>query len=89
MSEGPKGALTGTARIGKQLLWSPEYALGSGEELVRQLTWRLVHGSSSYYLTLTFSHKFGLVRLALNGFVVLEKQPSILTQARSASQQLA
>ena len=85
VSEGPKGVLHGTAKVGKQLLWAPEFVAGQGTELLRQLAWRIVHGHSSYYLTLTVSRKFSLVRLALNGFVILEKHPGLFSQACPSS----
>lgn len=80
ISEGPRASLEGTAKVGRQILWTPEFAAGQGVEHVRQLKWSLVYGSTSYILILVVSRKFALVRLALNGFVIMEKRPNLLNQ---------
>ena len=84
MAEGSKGVLEGTAKVGKQILWAPEFAAAQGLEMMRQLTWHLVHNSTCYLLTLTFTQKYSVVRMALNGFVIMEKRPSLFNQARPA-----
>lgn len=80
LTEPGKDKLEGTARVGRQQLWSPEFALGSRSELVQQLTWHLVHQDSCYLLKLSFSHKYSLVRLAVNGFVIMKKRPNMFSQ---------
>ena len=86
LTEQAKGRLTATAKAGNQALWPPQFAFSCSTELIRQLTWRAVCHSSSYYVMLTFSQKYSIVRMAINGFVVMEKRPNLFTQVPASHQ---
>ena len=85
VSEGKEGKLQGTARVGKQVLGGLELAGCNELAVVRRLTWRLVHHSMCFYLTLTFSQKFARATIAVNGFIVLERRHGMFSQVRACS----
>ena len=80
VTEQPKGKLAGTAKAARQQLGAPEFAGGLKHELARQLAWFAVCNGTSYYITLTFTNKYSTVRLAINGFIILEARPSFFNQ---------
>ncbi|KAK9804979.1 hypothetical protein WJX73_006746 [Symbiochloris irregularis] len=80
VSEQAKDKLAGSAKAARQQLGAPEFAGGLKNELMRQLAWHAMFQGTSYYITLTFTRKYSLVRLAVNGFIVLESRPSFFNQ---------
>lgn len=80
LDEDNRGRLSGTAKLGKRSLPSPEYFLGEGAEGLRRLTWRFVFKGFCYYLSYTVSQRFAVSQIAVNGFPVCQKKHGMFQQ---------
>ena len=78
-------AKVGTDAASLQLLRTPEAACLATHPSQRELTWPITVGASSYLISLTLFTGRGLARLAVNGFLLLEKSLGMFAQVESHS----
>ncbi|KAK9792727.1 hypothetical protein WJX73_008655 [Symbiochloris irregularis] len=86
LEEDNKSRLSGTAKLGKRSLQSPEYFTGDGSEGLRRLTWRFVFKGFCFYLSYTVSQRFAVSQLAVNGYPVCQKKHGMFQQLQFKKQ---
>ena len=76
-------AKVGTDAASLQLLRTPEAACLAARPSQRELTWPITVGSSSYLISLTLFTGRGIARLAVNGFMLVEKSLGMFAQVQA------
>ena len=73
-------ARVGTNAASLQLLRTPEIACLATQPSQRELSWPIIVGSSSFLISLTLFTGKGIARLAVNGFILMEKSLGMFAQ---------